>query len=259
MRSILSVVLLIIITLNPGCDDSNDDSLVNSPLYEELVSDFAADSTDRWGIGVVSNIEFNITGVNFPTDTIRLYDRPSGDLVMSIYKNQYTRSNVETGEVFARLLLENDENEIGVVNRKDFREVAYEGINLKFYQEVDGFVQCLIHSVNGGLWFNVDELENSNFKPMLWKQFLLAEDQILHPSRRSSIPLYDQDGVFQDSLRHGEHTVKLIDNQLGDLIEVEVLNPGPCRNGDGAKVGQAWIYLINYRGHPEVFYNARGC
>ena len=91
------------------------------------------------------------------------------------------------------------------------------------------------------------------------KDFLIESGKKMHPPYNTSIPLFDSLGQITDSLKYGDFEMKLIDKEIDNLIKVEIYNPDECAGGDGNKVGEAWIELIDKNGHPNVFFYARGC
>lgn len=232
--------------------DTVDSQESNEIIYNDLVSNFGKDSIDNWGQGIISDMDYNSGEMlNFIDTAIEVYDKPEGNIIGKIYRVPNWR--------YGLLFEDYNNSTVKKINRKDYKEVTYEGNNLKYFQEDKEFINCFIHSTNNGVWIKKEELEKHNFTSMNWKDFLIESQRMMHPPYKTAIPLFDSTGQFKDSLNYGEFELLLIDKEINDLIKVEIYNPDDCAGGDGKKVGNAWIELIDKNGHPTVFYYSRGC
>ena len=214
------IILLSFFCLFFGIASCNNENIINKQddKNEELISDFGQTSHDFWGIGILSDNKCNSGEMlNFPDSSINIYDRPNGNIIGMIYR--------EPKQNYGLLIEIFKTKTVNKINNKDYIEVTYEGQNIKYYQDDNGFINCLIHTIDSGVWIKKDKLENLNFKPFNWKDFLIERGLKMHPPYNTSIPLFDSSGQFTDSLKYGDFEMILIDKN----------------------------------GHPNVFYYSRGC
>ena len=222
---------------------SNSDSVI---VYSD--SDFKDDS---WGKGFFTDLSIDKSGILNFCDSITIFDNPNGDSIGLIVKNS------NAAEYYIYFLQINGKT--SAITRKDIIEVTYEGTCVKYYASKNGYYLCNVNNELGGVWIKEADLEKVGFKPIDWKQFLTQKKKRLHALHETIVPMYDSDYTIIDTLFSTGKEVKLTGKNQNDLYKVNIFNPTECVGGDGKKVGEAWIEIVDSLGKPIVFYYTRGC
>jgi len=224
----------------------------------------AQDKIDEWGIGIISQTDFanKAETVNFPIGNTRIYDQPNGNICgiiskQAIHQDQYPN--------YYSLCLKINNKDSIIMNRSDLREITYEGGCLKYYEERDGFVRVLKYTYTDEVWIQVDSLQNKEFTPLTWKEFLLKKMTYFVPPRNQTIVLKispdssSETIIEMDSNRFlinltGEHKDNWFKVNIKEYSRyfLEVSSETP-------KLYQGWIQAIDDQGHPLIWYYTRGC
>ena len=252
MKPIILLLLSFIIILIDSCQPSNKEQ-INDNVYEELLSQYGADSTDIWGQGIISNsILDRGETINFPDSIVHIYNKPYGEIIGTIYR--------EKGNYYNLLCEIYINKTIKKTNKKDNIEVSYEGQNLKFYKKDKDYYQCLIHSFDGGIWLSKVELEKFGFSMVNWETFLKKNfNKEFHPTSSDDIVLLDSTMNVIDTLTRGENVIVLLNENYGRLTKVDIYKESFCVSGNRKKTGSAWLEIIDKNGHPRIFFSPRGC
>lgn len=221
---------------------SSDSSSID--IYDEFNNEY-------WGEGFFTRLSGNYSEqLNF-VDTIKAYNSPDGDPIGLIIRNT---NNDGYYNVFLQI-----DHKAFAIKRDDVVEINYEGTCVKYYKNVNDFYLCLINNDIGGVWIKKYDLINNGFKPIDWSHFIPTVKSRFHALHKTMVPLYDSNGVIIDTLYSTGKEVKLTGEKCGDLYKVDIHNPDDCAGGDGQKVGEAWVKIVDSIGKPIIFYYTRGC
>lgn len=222
----------------------------------------AQNNIDEWGLGIISN--YNNANkseiINFPIATLNIYDKPSGNAIGKISKDEEYAHHYYNVEV----KLHNAKNVLKVI-KDDLREISYEGTCLKFYKVKENYIQILIHSLPNGVWIKIEDLHNFKFYPVSWKEFLLSKKTGFFPKREGGINLRESPSLSSKVIveMHGDlYNIDLTGKNIHNWFEVKVLkyDQHPCTGKYKIlKELTGWIKTIDKKNHPKIWFYTRGC
>lgn len=245
MRLYLSTFILIFLLSGSAQSQQNHDSRNNQ-------------FDPQWGIGIIcrNDNQYPSGITSFPNPKIALYNVPNGEKIGSVGKDvaapydQYAFFDSKTSATI-------------VFARKDMIEVGYEGLVVKYYREIDGYVNILINTISGGGWILKSDLNKNKFKTQSWINFLLSNRRSYYYERNNVELRSSPDSKskllakIDGDLFHVKFTGKIADRWAE--VEVEQYDEHPYMQ-DGKVINKmtGWIQAIDEKGKPQIWFYTRG-
>lgn len=219
---------------------------------------FAESYDKHWGIGIIAVSDINqiSEGVYIP-ENINLYNEKknkTGDIKNGNYR---VAPKISIGsKVF--------EYRYDKKVAKDFIEVGYEGVVLKYYEEKGDLLKVLVNTSETSCYIKKSDLNKSGYVPMPWMQFLLNKNVEFY-APETGLNLRKGAGIDQEkivTLRGDVFEIKLTGktNGLWAEVEVEKYDSHYCT---GAHILEqkykGWIKLLDDKGYPNIWFYSRGC
>jgi len=211
-----------------------------------------------WGIGIIcrSDNQYESEKTSFPNAKIAIYSAPNGLKMGTVGKDVS-----QPGDQYA--FFDNKGGDAIAFARKDMIEVTYEGTALKYYREVNGYVNILINTISGGGWLLKTDLDKNKFKTQNWMNFLLSHRRAFYYKRNSvdlkTAPDTQSEllGRIDGDLSHVKFTGKI--NGLWAEVAVEQYDKHPLME-DGKIINKrtGWIKAIDEKGRPQIWFYTRG-
>ena len=226
-------------------------------------------STDflSWGKGVIMPVNSwelysEYQQFYFPLEIdIPVYNGPGGAVIGTLY---LPLSNDENGEHEGYYTAAGTKNHIAV-NRQDLRRITYEHNGLLFFEEKDGFVRVLHHSLNTQVWIRMKNLEIYDLKAITWMEFMKSNRTSYSPHDRIGMNLRKSPEVKDNkiaTMRGDLFSIQLTGTTQGLWAEVKVeqYDVHPCE-GDSKTLNSwtGWIKLLDDSGYPNIWYYPSGC
>ncbi|MEZ4773195.1 MAG: hypothetical protein R3D00_08430 [Bacteroidia bacterium] len=220
-----------------------------------------------WGIGVITTgdssgfIAENVPmilpfGVDFP-----IYESPNGPVIGTI------QSPGGENYQFARpVFILAGKTQKQFIDERDSREINYDASGLIFFEEKDGFLRILSHTLQKPAWIKIANLRACHLKPVRWMDHILQiGSSLFHPHDTIALNLRKSpspSGEKITSMKGDTYLIAFTGNRQGLWAEVEVTlyDIHPCE-GD-AKIQntwKGWVKLMDDAGFPNIWYYTGGC
>ncbi|MFC1887441.1 hypothetical protein ACFLYK_01385 [Candidatus Cloacimonadota bacterium] len=235
--------------------------LVLLSVFLEFLS--AQNYNENWGNGIITLPDLNeVSGDVYLPQNMQLFD-VNGKKIGSIEKYGAIGTS---GYYQVKAVINSKAIEYKDYNgmAKDFKEIGYEGIVLKYYEVMGDFLRVLIHTSNVKCYIKKSELRKTKFVQMSWMQFMIKRDDVFY-ALDSDINLQTGVGAAKENiltLRGDIFEIKLTGKTKGLWAEVvvEEYDSHICV-GDHNLLNkyEGWIKFLNDSGYPNIWYYTRGC
>ncbi|MDX2249743.1 MAG: SH3 domain-containing protein [Bacteroidia bacterium] len=220
-----------------------------------------------WGIGVVTaGDSANVLSENTPlmlpfSVDFPIYASPNGPVIGTLQTPG--EKNYPSGRSFFRHA---DSNARTLFDLRDGREIAYDAAGLIYYEEKDGFLRVLHHTLQKPAWIKISNLHEYHLKPVLWMDFILQYGpSLFHPHDSIGLNLRKSPSTSGEkitSIKGDLYMVKFTGKREGLWAEVEVTlyDIHPCE-GDAQEQNKwsGWIKLMDDKGFPNIWFYTGGC
>ena len=217
-------------------------------------------SNSGWGIGIISSIHGNRSQTtNFPDTLIPVFGFPKGNQIGFIGKD--TSDPYSNPLLF--LVISANQRKM-TVSWVDLKEINYEGSCLKYYEQIDDYVNVLYHTLKRGVWIKISDLRDNGYYPQDWMNFLLDQRRAYFPNVEGGLNLRKNPNIKDKPiivLHRVPGWILLTGKVEGLWAEVEFVQYASgdpfALNSKIANKWKGWIKAIDDKGFPNIWFYTR--